>query len=161
MLCLNRPLKFLWEKQVSVVDSWVLSPRELKSVAEDGECFQTVLLQEEPAFPPAKYIPFVRAVKELSPGLYCLQRRWYHDSRLQGLKYMATAFTTHLSAVQTKQILMLLKQVLIQVPDKWPQTAVNVQQTGAGVTAHYCNLCHTHPAAGRIRDRGLVGYITP
>lgn len=156
MLSLNRPLKFFWEKRVSAVDSWVLSLWELKSITEDGECFQIVPLQEEPAFPPAKYIPFLRAVKELSPGLYCLQRRSYHDSRLRGLKYVTTAFTTHPSDVQTKQILVLLKQVMIQVPDKWPQTTVHMQQAGAGVTAHFCNLCPTHPAQA---ENEIVGWL--
>lgn len=58
-------------------------------------------------------------MNELSPGLYYLQRRLYHSSRLRGLKYITTDFTTHPGAIQTKQIVALLKQILIQVLDKW------------------------------------------
>ena len=98
---------------------WVLSMRELKSITEYGEYFQTISLQKELSFPPAKYILFHSAVNELSPGLYYLQRRLYHDSGLRGLRYITTDFTTHPGAIQTKQIVALLKQILIQVPDKW------------------------------------------
>lgn len=89
----------------------------------------------------------------LSPGLCYLQRRLYHCSRLRRLKYITSEFTAHLGAIQTKQIVAWLKQISIQVPDKWSQTWVHVWRVSVGATGSGCNLCPTHLARGE-RDRG-------
>lgn len=62
----------------------------------------------------------------------------------------------HLGAIHAKQSVALLKQILIQVLDKWPYPAVHVQTASTGVTAHDCNLCPTHSAQG---ENEIAGWL--
>lgn len=130
-------------------------------MAEYGECFRTIPLQKEPSFPPAKYILFRGAVNELSPGSYYLQRRFYPDSRLRGLKYITTDFyrspgcrpnQTDRSTAETN------------LDPGAGQGVVNGDARAASQRRSDSQLLQPlpySPCPGRKRDCRLARYITP